>query len=157
MSTQSLNTQCPFATRMNAYYDGEVSAAEGSALAAHVPACADCLRELAALQRLSRQLATAAAWPLAGQFERRLHAQIDRQADTGLWRVARGFLAAAACLFLAMVLWVSQTRSMASEPATWETAAVDPQEASAAAGSSDVTVANWIVQDLSTSRAESHP
>jgi anti-sigma factor RsiW len=147
--------ECPYRPRIGPYYDGEVDAGERQQIAAHLAGCASCQQELAGLQRLSAQLATMNTPALSTAFMGQLHQQVDVQENNNLRRVARIFLAAAACLFIGMALWLFQTRAASHEPVTpWEAAASDPQAVSTSNSNTDVALAHWMVRDLSRSSGD---
>jgi anti-sigma factor RsiW len=136
---------CDRTRLMQAYHDGELSAAQADALQAHLVDCAACRAELASLQHLSRLLAAA---PLVepSQMAMQRWLQAARGAQERAIRRLAGWLTAAAA---AIVLVATVTRPV-SPPPTLPTAGVDllALDGSGEALPETLVAARWMALDL---------
>ena len=142
--------ECRQMQRVSAYYDGELSEPSRGELEEHLRECPVCAAELSRLRKLSGLLCSAGRPEMPSQALERLHRSVDLLPQVGLWRTAAVFAGVAASILLVCGAWLWRISS-AGEPADqiplWETAAVAPQDLSAAA--SQEQLAQWVVQDLS--------
>ena len=100
---------CQFKTRLSAYHDAELSAADIEAVNEHLPTCATCSAELAALRDVSSALSTYEPGQISQIELARLHRAIDRADDRGLLRLAGMLATVAASVLIICMAWMSQT------------------------------------------------
>jgi len=150
MKPESHMPECNYSSQIAAYYDRQLPMAAQQAISAHLPNCAPCQAQLQWLRQLSQQLAGAAAPPAPADFMYRLHARIDGEGERTLLRTAYSLLSLAACLLLAITLWMQRPGQAAAESTlAWETTAANPQSDT----TQEIALAQWIVQDLSGGKA----
>ncbi len=142
---------CEMTSRLDAYHDDELSAAERAAVEAHVrvcPACAEELRQLAAVTA-ALKLPTADMPP---QALTRLHRRVEQLPGAGIRRLAGALAAVAAAILVAACTAVlSMNHPAVATPKAmplWEAQATPGQSAEAVSASTEELVAAWTVQDL---------
>ena len=102
---------CQFKSRLSAYHDAELTAAEIEAVNEHLPTCATCSAELAALREVSSALSSYQPDEIRQIELARLHRAIDRVANedtAGVLRLAGMLSALAASVFIICMTWMSQ-------------------------------------------------
>jgi anti-sigma factor RsiW len=100
---------CQFKSRLPAYHDAELSAAEIEAVNEHLPTCETCSAELAVIREVSAALATYQPDEISQIELSRLHCAIDRAADDGgVLRLAGMLGALAASVLIICMAWISQ-------------------------------------------------
>jgi hypothetical protein len=102
---------CQFKSRLSAYHDAELSAAEIEAVNEHLPTCETCLAELATMRDVSSALGSYQAEEISQIELARLHRAIDRVDDRGLLRLAGMLSAVAASVLIICMAWMSQSTS----------------------------------------------
>ena len=149
---------CSEQSRLGAYHDGELSAADREAVAAHLATCAACTAELAVLVRQSQQFRSMSLPRLSQLAAARLHASIDRSiglaneraAELGMLRIARTLASIAACVLVAGTVWLSVGPERVSPKAAppWTGVALNSETESV---SQDITTpaAQWYLADAS--------
>jgi anti-sigma factor RsiW len=105
---------CQFKSRLSAYHDAELSAAETEAVNEHLPTCETCSSELGTIREVSAALSTYEPETISQIELARLHRAIDRVDDRGLIRLAGMLSAVAASVLIICMAWMSQS----SLPAT---------------------------------------
>lgn len=144
---------------LNAYYDGELPAAESKAIAAHIETCPACQLELVKLAELSQHIRDFdQPTPRISQIEMaRLKVAVLKQPNLqvgALMPTARWLMRFAAVLLVAggaavFVTTQNSTNAAAATPATWEEAAVRPASVLSDDSTSQSNLAEWVVTDLS--------
>jgi anti-sigma factor RsiW len=110
---------CNFHPRLEAFFDGEMNAADHAKFQQHLPGCAECTAALAGMERMSQFFAgmrdDVAEQPQAGEIAR-LHQAVDRemnrslfQADRSFWRTAGLIGGLAASVLIVASAWLSET------------------------------------------------
>jgi len=142
---------CEQTKHVEAYYDGELNAADRAAFEAHLPSCADCAQELQALRRLSGHLAGMSIPALSDEAMARLHGSMNAAEERGVLRLAEWLTAAAAAVLLVGVMGLlRQETTHASAPAAWEQAAVAyPTDHDPTVQSDVLQFTEWMRTDLS--------
>ena len=146
---------CEFGEQLGPYVDGELDAARGAALEAHLPACPPCTEELAELRGLKQLFSEAAAGTAAFAFpetvRRRLHEHVDALTDVGLLRIGRALSGVAACVLVAGSLWLNAAshRPVERPMAPWEASALLMPFATGPSSAEDLDSPEWILRDLS--------
>ena len=150
---------CPYESRLDAYFDGELGQDAAREVAGHVGGCADCGRYVAELGDMSR---------LFGQRPRprditpselsRLHRAVDRVYSQPLLRLAVAVSAVAASILIISLAWLSVLSSprtvdvvvspVVEEP-TWERLAAGEGPAlipgDKQTGMADNATINWML------------
>jgi anti-sigma factor RsiW len=140
-----MNTPCDIP--IDAYHDGELSAAQRDEVERHLSRCDACVERLEQLQAMSAafaavqrpRLSQIAAARLQGHVEeliRRGHSERERMRM--VWRCA----AAAACIVLAGSVWLSQTPRPAEAAPPWMDIAA-ATDADPAVRQTDSPAAQW--------------
>ena len=81
--------QCERARELlSPYLDGELSAQERRAVAAHVEGCRACSAQVADFQRIGATLAEAGREPMPRALALRVRANLAREAESEAWRAA---------------------------------------------------------------------
>jgi anti-sigma factor RsiW len=143
---------CSNYIQVHRYHDGELPPPDRQAAEVHLRDCPDCRRLLAELRRLSSLISAAspADMPtgLLGRLQECQHAVEDR----GILRIAGWMTATAAAVLIGALLSRPADRTEAAAlPAVWETSAVmPPGEVREGVNSDLATVAEWMVDDLSS-------
>lgn len=142
---------CEMITRLDAYHDGELSAAECAALEAHVRQCPACAAELRQLEALTAGLRGRVA-PVPPEVLVRLHQRVEQLPGAGLRRLAGALAAVAAAILVAACAAGLSIQHAAPAPAAamplWEAQAAPGQSAVTAPADSEEQLAAWTVQDL---------
>ncbi|MCY2931842.1 MAG: zf-HC2 domain-containing protein [Planctomycetota bacterium] len=148
-------SECEQTSRVGAYYDGELPAAERAAMERHVAGCAACAGELARLRALSALLGQAAVGEeVSARAMKRFHATAAQAAAGPMWRLVRAVTATAAAVLVGCgaALWVlAQARGGSEAMPVWEVSMV--QRSAEGAGSVEEQTAAWVVEDLSQENA----
>jgi len=145
---------CNRATQANAYYDGELPPAERLDFEMHLEACEDCRRLLSDLREVSALVTTSVSrieMP-SGLIER---LQVDRRAseERVILRLAGWLTAAAAGILIASLLsWPTNGTDVTAQPEMWESVAVRPSFAMNDNPDSDLLVAQWMADDLGSTK-----
>lgn len=153
---------CGFSEQLEAYHDGELSAAAASALEAHLPTCPTCSQRLAELAQMSNLFAAAPVPHLSQISLHRLHHKIADEMDRGLVRLAWTLSAVAAVIMVVASAWLMQVKEIAPTPIA--TAQVAPPwsgvptsfESETVLHESATPVAQWYLADAS-SRSDDSP
>jgi len=147
---------CDRSSQVQAYYDGELPAAEGALVEAHLRECAACREMLADLRGLSSAIAMAGMREASDEAVRRFGRAWKVARDRGVIRLAGWLTAAAAAVLMAVLVGKPGTQGIESsgQSAVWETAATTPPaEIEEDGGSDQLAMAQWMADDLSaTSR-----
>ena len=104
---------CQFKSRLSAYHDAELSAAEIEAVNEHLPTCEACSAELATIREVAAALASYQPEEISQIELARLHRAIDRVDDRGLLRLAGMLSAVAASVLIICMAWMSQSPTSA--------------------------------------------
>ena len=104
---------CQFKSRLSAYHDAELDAAEIEAVNEHLPTCETCLAELATMREVAAALAAYQPEEISQIELARLHRAIDRVDDRGLLRLAGMLSAVAASVLIICMAWMSQSPASA--------------------------------------------
>lgn len=145
---------CIRAPQVHQYHDGELPPGQRAGLEAHLATCAQCEQLLADLRGLSTRIREA-AWPdLPAATARRLTQRRTWASDGGLIRVAGWLTAAAAAILIAALLRApaEPARMAVAGPAIWETLAVTPSVDIQDEAVSEMVLAQWMADELSTER-----
>jgi anti-sigma factor RsiW len=136
---------------VEAYYDGEMNAADREAFEAHLKGCGECQDELAHLRRISAQFAKASIPLLSQDGLRRLHGAVNVAEERGVLRLAEWLTAAAAAVLVIGITGLFRhDTTHASAPDTWEQAAVAyPADHDPTVQSDVLQFAEWMRTDLS--------
>ena len=100
---------CQFKTRLSAYHDAELTAADIEAVNEHLPTCETCSAELATIRDVSSALAAYEPDPISQIELARLHRAIDRVDDGNVIRLAGKLAAVAASVLIICMAWMSQS------------------------------------------------
>src|SRR5690242_333809 len=110
---------CPTIQELEAFFDGELSAARSAEIRTHLLSCAACSAELARVQAAAQLFRDAPAPRLSQISLHRLHANLEtvmrgeRESEQGVLRIARLLSAVAACIVVAGSLWLTHMQSSA--------------------------------------------
>ena len=102
-----MNT-CEFETRLSAYHDNELSAADRAAVEQHLTGCADCRAELASIVSMSTVFALNVPAGLSQIGQHRLHKNIDRQLERSLVRLSWALSGIAAAIVVVGSIWLQR-------------------------------------------------
>jgi anti-sigma factor RsiW len=157
---------CPTIQELEAFFDGELSAARSAEIRAHLLSCSSCSAELAGLEAAA-QLFRDAPMPRLSQISlHRLHAKLEtvmqgeQENELGILRIARTLSAIAACIVVAGSLWLSHVRSAhhpnqtvatVQTPPPWTDVAVNTDTDAPAVSSQDggTVIAEYYLADAS--------
>lgn len=144
---------CDRAADIQRYHDNELPAPRVAEVEGHLAACPTCRALLSDLGRLSTMLASArTAGPPAG-LASRLAASRPVFEERAVLRVAGWMTAMAACIMIATLLSWPNDRADAAAPAVWQSVAVTPlAEMSDGPGGELVVLAQWMADEMATSR-----
>lgn len=133
------------------YYDAELPIDQRADFEAHLAACEACRRELDELKAVSSILAEARPAEMPPGLRERLYASGKSVSERGVLRLA-GWLtgAAAAVLVGGLLNWHSHNDGASMPGATWATVAVMPTAEVQTETSSELVVAQWMADDLSS-------
>jgi anti-sigma factor RsiW len=129
-------TGCGFESRLDAFHDGELSAAERARVAEHVAGCASCGAALQQMQQMSLLLGSrredVSTKVSAGELAR-LHAAVDRQimrsrfqVDPSFWRTAGVLSGLAASVLIVASAWLMETPAARQPALSLEPVALQP-------------------------------
>lgn len=107
---------CQFKSRLDAYYDGELSAVEAEQMTRHLGECKTCVAELARLRELSVAMANHHPAPISQIELARLHRNLDVAEDRSLVRLSTALATLAASVLIISLTWITQTPGMRSAP-----------------------------------------
>jgi anti-sigma factor RsiW len=143
---------CEKAAQIHAYHDDALSAADRSAVEAHLATCAECKSLLVDLQKLSGMFATVELPAMPPRAVNRMygswHAAKVAQ-ERGVRRLA-GWLTAAAAAILILVPLQSQKSEMNEHVTDVDTGAFLPPASPREDSNTElVQVAQWMANDLS--------
>jgi anti-sigma factor RsiW len=154
---------CGFDEQLEAYHDGELSAAQASALEAHLPTCPTCSQRLAELAQMSNLFAAAPIPHLSQISLHRLHHKVADEMDRGLVRLAWTLSAVAAVIMVVASAWLMRIENtpaaapiitaQAAPPWAGVPASVEIEVVSREAAT---PVATWYLADAS-SRSDDSP
>ncbi|SRR6266568_1281778 len=144
---------CDQTKHIQAYYDGEMSAADRAAFGAHLSSCGICSAELDALRRLSTDLAWASIPALSQTALARFHRTAEVAEERGVLRLAEWLTAtAAAILVIGLTGLFRHDTTHASAPDAWEQAAIAyPTDHDPTVGPDVLQLTEWMRTDLSPS------
>ena len=142
---------CDQVQHVEAFYDGEMPSSERGTFAAHLARCADCMAELDALQRLSRELAAVSIPSVSDEALARFHGAVNVAEERGVLRLAEWLTAAAAAvLAIGLTGLFRHDTTHASAPDTWEQAAIAyPTDHDPTVQSDVLQLTEWMRTDLS--------
>jgi predicted anti-sigma-YlaC factor YlaD len=109
-------SDCPFHSRLHAYYDGELSAVETAQIDRHLPGCESCSAALAELRELSQAMAQVQPASISQIELARLHRKLDVARDRSLLRFSTALATMAASVLIISVTWIVQTPAGNSRP-----------------------------------------
>lgn len=121
-STRWVMQQCPFQSRLSAFYDRELDPLAARELGSHLANCPACSGELESMRLVSRLMHEAPAGQLSQMGRARLHQtaqQASRRRD--VFPLARGLMAAAASVLIIAGAWLVEM-PRGSAPMIGETA-----------------------------------
>src|SRR5882672_4286610 len=145
---------CDQINRVEAFYDGEMNAADHEAFAAHLKDCAACNEELAYLRRISSEMAAASIPAVSKDALARFHGAVNVAEERGVLRLAEWLtVAAAAVLVIGLTGLFKHDTTHASAPDAWEQAAIAyPTDHDPTVGSDVLQLTEWMRTDLSPSQ-----
>ena len=145
---------CDRLDQVEAFHDGELSAADSAELAQHMQQCGACSARLDELRRWTMRLNEAPLPELPTGAIDRLYRVYRRSSDRAVLKVASWMTAAAAALLLGALWWrPARVSGERPAPAMWESIAVmPPGESQGDAASELVQVAQWMADDFSGGR-----
>lgn len=146
-------SDCPQASWLGAYHDGELDARASADVEAHLGACPACAEEMARLVRVSQLLARAARpAPTAAQMAR-FHEAARDASSAGIRHWAEALTALAAAVLITFSAWLWRMPSAAASggypSSTWEVTALRGPSEQAPATDEDQLV-EWQLQNLSS-------
>jgi anti-sigma factor RsiW len=145
--------ECPFALRVNAYYDGELAGQAREEVERHIEGCQSCSEQLKDLHRLSQLIGQAPSPAVPDGFLERLHAGVGSARRQVIVRIAWPALAAAATLLIAFSVLLWQTAGARGRSAergtTWEIAVASFKAQAPADVGPEELVTQLIVRGLS--------
>ena len=109
-------SDCPFNSRLDAYYDGELSASEMEQIAAHLQQCDSCRHEVAQLRELSQVMGQFQAAPISQIELARLHRSVEDIEPRSLVRFGTVLATMAASVLIISVTWIAQFSGGSSGP-----------------------------------------
>jgi anti-sigma factor RsiW len=116
------------------YHDGELAPERRGEVERHLADCAACSAELAALQGMSRALASAGRAEMSGAFLVRVRQAMSATVSTAreremrsVLRLAEGLTAMAAMILVVAVVGLKRAGAVEPHPAAWEQAATTLQ------------------------------
>lgn len=110
-------SDCQFHSRLDAYYDGELSAAEAEQITRHLSGCESCSAALARLRELSQAMARFQPASISQIELARLHRNLDRIQDPSLLRLSTALATMAASVLIISLTWITQAPAIAPHPA----------------------------------------
>jgi anti-sigma factor RsiW len=149
---------CDQTKHVQAFHDGELSAADRAALASHLESCSACAAELDDLRRLSTHLAATSIPSLSLDALARLHGAVNVAEERGVLRLAEWLTAAAAAvLVLGLTGLFRHDTTHASAPDMWEQAAIAyPADHDPTVQSDVLQLTEWMRTDLSPGNKRSN-
>lgn len=141
--------ECDQASRLSAYYDGEMDAGDRGRFERHLGQCPECAAQFQRMAQLSELLSPLAQAPMTPLAMARLHRNIDLTIGDPLRRVAKVVAAIAAVILISCSFGlVNLSNAADSGPvAVWESQAMNLQSSEPGSLSSDDVLASWMVQD----------
>lgn len=144
---------CDRSVQTQRYHDRELSAPEAAEAEAHLAECPACRELLDDLRRLSRTLTQARTSNMPAGLIARLVKRHPQFEERAVLRLAGWMTAMAACIMIATLLSWPADRADASAPAVWQSVAVTPlAEMNDGPGGEMVVLAQWMADELATSR-----
>jgi len=145
---------CDRTKLVEAFYDGEMNAADREAFETHLKTCGECQDELNHLRRISLQFANASIPSLSNDALARFHRAVNVAEERGVLRLAEWLTAAAAAVLVIGITGLFRhDTTHASAPDTWEQAAVAyPADHDPTVQSDVLQFAEWMRTDLSPGR-----
>jgi anti-sigma factor RsiW len=145
---------CNQINRVEAFYDGEMTAADREAFAAHLKNCAACNEELSYLRRISSEIAAASIPAVSEDALARFHGAVNVAEERGVLRLAEWLtVAAAAVLVIGLTGLFKHDTTHASPPDAWEQAAIAyPTDHDPTVQSDVLQLTEWMRADLSPSQ-----
>ena len=144
---------CDRNAKVQAWYDGELPEGDRAGVEQHLRECAECAQVVAELRQMSQMLVAAPRVQMGADAKRRLEQAWWANRDRGVLRMAEWLTAAAAAVLVgALMFWSDGDRPVQppTQVASWEPEAVmPPTEARDELASNDVTLAEWMANDLS--------
>lgn len=148
---------CNFNDKLQALYDGELSAADAAAFQNHLDTCPPCAAQLAGLQSLSQLFSAVAIPPLSQIGLHRLHQRVNQEMDRGLIKMGWALSGIAAAIMLLASMWLLRVQSAeAASPQSappWVGVSASLETASLAQDAGTPT-AEWYLADASHGREE---
>src|SRR5687767_6265891 len=125
---------CPHNLEVSRFHDGELAPERRGEVERHLGECAACAAELAAMQGMSRALASAGRAEMSGAFLVRMRQAMSATVSTGreremrsVLRLAEGLTAMAAAILVVAVVGLKRAGAIEPRPAAWEQAATTLQ------------------------------
>jgi len=170
-SCEAIMSDCPYKSRLHAYYDGQLAAEPSRQIREHIAGCQICAQELDELAKLSRALAMVQFGEMTPLELARLHRNLDVSTQRGILRLAGALSAVAASVLIISLAWLSQTPASRTVIGTvqgpthsleaWERLAMGenvpagapnpgglPDRGVAAAQAADRNLTNWMLDNL---------
>lgn len=143
---------CPRTIDVQRFHDGELPLHERAALLEHIATCEICAKHRRELESLSSLLSGARRAEPRMELVAMLRAQAELRQKQGILRVAGWVTAAAAAVLVAVWLHAPMTPGEVVTPGgIWQTAAVTPDLLTIDPTTDPVVLAQWMVDELSTS------
>ena len=99
---------CEFQSRLGAYLDGELDAAQQAQVESHLAACEDCRTQLDEIRELSRLAQNFEAGEMSLGAVRRIHRAIDADQQFSIFRVATVLSGLAASALVIGAAWMAE-------------------------------------------------
>ncbi len=153
-----MSDNCEESERVEAFHDGEMSAAGASRFEMHLRNCAACRAELRELRSLSSLIGSAKpAQFTAAEISADLAAirrRVDQQPDPLVLRFAARLAGVAAVILIACTARLAMVEGATPPVAAWEMTAITPRATDDTAGQT-AALEKWIADDLSRSASRS--
>ena len=99
-------SDCPSNAKIEAYHDGELSAADAAAVERHLPDCPACTQQLAQLREMSALLAGEPPAEILPIELARIHRRLERLYDRSFLRFCAAMSAVAASVLIISSVWL---------------------------------------------------
>ena len=159
---------CPWSSKLDAFYDGELSPDESRELAQHLPSCSPCSRNLRQIAQLSRSLSALRSDSIRpGDIAMQRWRQTVRntQRTHAILRLARFVSGVAAAIVAGGSLWLFthpatspiNAHVAAAAADNWEQTAITLAYEPRVTAPAEVELAEWIARDLDFAHAATPP
>jgi anti-sigma factor RsiW len=106
-------SDCQYHSRLDAYYDGELGAAEADRITRHLAECESCSAAVARLREMSQAMAQFQPASISQIELARLHRNLDGSQDRSLLRFSTALATMAASVLIISLTWITQTSGVA--------------------------------------------